>query len=102
MYFIIAIFTSISSLVSLFYAIDACIKTKQVNAFYAFARSFSIALLCVTTLFFINHQFLFAMTFLMALVQLIDGFIGLKIKDNLKAYGPFSLAIIGFILLIFI
>lgn len=42
------------------------------------------------------------MTFLMALVQLIDGFIGLKIKDNLKAYGPFSLAIVGFILLIFI
>lgn len=56
MYFIIAIFTSISSLVSLFYAVDACIKTKQVNALYAFARSFSIALLCVATLFFINHQ----------------------------------------------
>ncbi|AXV41958.1 hypothetical protein K1Y28_10665 [Staphylococcus warneri] len=102
MYFVIAIFTCISSLVSLFYAVDACIKTKQVNALYAFARSFSIALLCVATLFFINHLFLFAMTFLMALVQLIDGFIGLKIKDNLKAYGPFSLAIVGFILLIFI
>ena len=80
MYFVIAIFTSISSLVSLFYAIDACIKTKQVNALYAFARSFSIALLCVATLFFINHLFLFAMTFLMALIQLIDGFIGLKLK----------------------
>lgn len=102
MYYTIAIFTSISSLVSLYYAIEACIKTKQLNAFYAFARSLSITLLCIATLYFVNHLYLFSMTLLMSLVQLIDGVIGLTIKDKLKAYGPFSLAIIGFILLIFI
>ncbi len=38
MYYVIAIFTSISSIVSLYYAIEALIKTRQIDAQYAFAR----------------------------------------------------------------
>lgn len=102
MYYFIVIFTSISSIVSLYYAIEAFIKTRQINAQYAFARSLAIALLSVATLCFVNQLILFVMTLLMALVQLIDGIMGITIKDKLKTFGPFSLAIIGFILLIFI
>ncbi|MGF0031228.1 MULTISPECIES: hypothetical protein [Staphylococcus] len=42
------------------------------------------------------------MQFSLVLVQLIDGIMGITIKDKLKTFGPFSFAIIGFILLIFI
>ncbi|MFI8539812.1 hypothetical protein [Staphylococcus pasteuri] len=48
-------------------------------------------ILCITSL-----------QFSLVLVQLIDGIIGITIKNKLKTFGPFSLAIIGFILLTFI
>lgn len=73
MYLILSIFTLLSASVSLAYSIQACVLSKQINAYYAFSRSFSLFVLALFTLVIHSFGFLISMSVLMVLVQFFDG-----------------------------
>lgn len=100
MYLVLAIFTFISASVSLGYALQASISSRNINAYYAFTRSFPIWLLSILTLIIYNHTFLLTISILMITIQFLDSIIGLINNDKLKFYGPLLTSIINLLLLI--
>lgn len=99
MYFILAVFTLISSTVSLFYSIQTCISTNSINAYYTLARSLPIFLLSVCTLIIYDSTFLIIISILMVAFQFFDSIIGFIKKDKFKTYGPLLTSIVNLILL---
>ncbi|GEP75957.1 hypothetical protein [Staphylococcus carnosus] len=99
MYFILAIFTLISSSVSLVYSIQACVTTRNTNAYYTLARSFPIFLLSVCTLINYNNTFLITISIIMIAVHFFDSIVGYIEKDKFKTYGPSLTSVINLVLL---
>lgn len=98
-YLILAIFTLISVCASLGYAIEACVKTQQKNAYYALARSLSIFIITIVTLIYHYNAMLITMSLLMSFTQFFDGLIGWKFREPFKTIGPLITALIQLILL---
>lgn len=104
-YYICVIFTIISATVSFGFSIDAYLKMRKqtnnalINAKYALSRSFSLWLVGLGLLFFIDASFLITLSIIMISVQLFDGIIGLKI-NTFKTVGPLLTALGNAVVLI--
>jgi hypothetical protein len=98
MYIALIIVTLISSLISLYYAFIA-LKGRTDTAYYAFVRSAAAIIFVILAALLNIKSLVFGSALLMALVQLGDTFVGIRISDTTKTYGPLGVAIVSFILL---
>lgn len=103
MYYVCAAITLISASISLFFSFLAVRRSKedaQEKALYVTARS--IAFLCISIVpFFIISKEMVAITSVgMIIVQFLDGFIGIRIRDMPETVGPFTIAIVHVIALV--
>lgn len=102
-YWLCAVFTVISSCVSLGYSVAAVVGSQAADhshAHYAFARSLALAVVTVVTLFGHRHDWLVATATAMIIVQAADAIIGSRIPDKVKTFGPAATAAVNLALLI--
>ncbi|MFC6253614.1 hypothetical protein ACFP1H_03265 [Secundilactobacillus hailunensis] len=106
-YYLCAIFTLISALVSFGFSIEAYITAKKqpasglTTAKYAVSRSFAIVIVAIGLVIFISRPYLIGLATIMILIQLFDGLIGLKVS-LFKTVGPLLTALVNAILLFLI
>ncbi len=103
MYYFCAAITLISAVVSLGFSVEAIIKGKEnnkINALYTSSRS--VALLCVSIvpIFIFSKEIMIVTSVGMIIVQFLDGFVGIKIRNTFKTLGPFITAIVNCIVLV--
>lgn len=104
-YYLCAIFTTISAAVSFGFSMEAYSAAKRqfsaslTTAKYAISRSLALLIVAIGLVFFVSHPYLIALATAMTLVQLFDGVIGLKIS-RFKTIGPLLTALINAILLL--
>jgi hypothetical protein len=105
-YYLCAFFTVISFVISFWFSIKACLKSKSrenvafVNAKYALLRSFALLIVSLGLFIFISDSYLIALSAIIITVQLFDGIIGIKISI-FKTVEQISTALKNSILLIF-
>ena len=90
-YYITAVLTLISATMGVLFSVAFIRKEKgssRTNALYMFARSFALLISAIIP-FFINSIQILSMT----IVQIVDGFIGIAIKNRIQTFGPFMLAV---------
>lgn len=105
MYYLCAVFTLISAIVSFGFSIDALAKARVekgaglVNAKYAASRSCALLLVATGLLILPSKHALVALAVVMISVQLFDGIIGIKIS-RFKMIGPIITALCNAALLV--
>jgi hypothetical protein len=85
--------TALSARISLFFvarAIGASTGLAQTNARYAAARCLPLALVSFVPFFHHSRPFLVALALVMTLIQALDAFIGVSIKDRMETLGGTS------------
>lgn len=90
-FWLCAVITAVSSIVSLGYsaaAVSSSGQRERTNALYAFSRSVALAVVVVVVLFMQSADWLTATAVAMVIVQAGDALIGLQIRDRLKTAGP--------------
>ena len=103
MYYSCAAITVISALVSLGFSFEAIAKGKDnnnINALYASSRSVALLYVSIVPIFIFSKEIMIVTSVGMIIVQFLDGFVGIKIKNKLKTLGPFITAIIHCIFLV--
>jgi hypothetical protein len=98
-FWICATITAISAIVSASFSVAGLLGTgiHDTFAMYAASRSIAIPLVVLIFLGFRSRWGIAAMALTMSLVQLFDAVIGVLWHDPSKTYGPFFLALMGFI-----
>jgi hypothetical protein len=100
-FWICAGFTLFSSLVSVAFSVLALrMATGHDYALYAASRSVALPVAVVYAMMRRSIGGIAALALAMTLVQLLDGFIGLRLHDPARAYGPIAFAAINFGLLL--
>lgn len=100
-YWICAVFTQVSALVSLGYSIAAVRAAGDAgsDASYTLVRSAGLAVVAAATLIGEHGDWLVAVAAAMIVVQAGDAIVGLHIRDRLKTAGPAATALINLLLL---
>ena len=104
-YYLCAVYTLISAVVSFGFSVEAYIKSKSqkdaalTNAKYAMVRSLSLFLAAIGLMIFISEPYLITLAGIMIGVQLLDGIVGIKI-NTFKTIGPILTAAGNVVLLI--
>lgn len=95
-YYVTAYTTLISAVLGLCFSIQALIAEKRrvprTNAQYMLARSIALACIAAIPVFTDAPDILGAVTVAMLIVQIIDGIIGIIIKNKIRTAGPFIMA----------
>jgi anti-sigma factor RsiW len=93
--------TAISALVSAGFSLAAVFARTPYDptALYAASRSIALPIAVAVAIFRRSPISIAALAFVMGLVQLFDGFIGIYAHDASKTYGPFALSLLSFITL---
>ena len=95
-YYITAVLTLISAAMGVLFSI-AFIRNEtgnsRINALYMFARSLALLISAIVPFFINSIQILSIITAAMGIVQIVDGFIGIAIKNHIQTFGPFMLAV---------
>ena len=103
-YYLTACITSLSAFLGLafsIYAIKNSESQEKTNALYMFARSIAIVFLSITPFFRDADVLLFIITSSMFIIQVIDGIVGIYIKNRMRTVGPLIMAVLhGICLLI--
>ena len=94
-YYINAYTTLISAALGVCFSTVAIMAEKEnsrINALYMFARSFSLT--CIALIPVCTHapKTLIVVTMALLIVQVIDGIIGILIKNRMRTVGPFTMA----------
>jgi hypothetical protein len=96
-FWICAGFTLFSATVSLtFSLLSLRMATGHEYALYAASRSVALPLAALYAMARRSRGGIAALALAMTLVQLLDGFIGLHLRDPGRAYGPIGFAAINF------
>lgn len=103
-YYIVAIYTLISTCVSLGFSIEAYIKAgtsnnNRLNTKYILARSAAIVLVSMSTFIIHDALYLLAISLIIILVHLGDGFAGIGFTNKVRIIGPWMTALFHVILL---
>lgn len=103
-YYLTACITSLSAFLGLvfsIYAIKSSKNQEKTNALYMFARSIAIVFLSIIPFFRDADVLLFIITSSMFIIQVIDGIVGIYIKNRMRTVGPLIMAVLhGICLLI--
>ena len=97
-FWVCAIITTISALVSAGFAVGGLFGPSGGDIFERYAASRSIALLIAVLccIGFRSREAISALALVMGLVQGFDGIIGFLAHDPAKTYGPFVFALVNF------
>lgn len=104
-YYLCAIFTLISAMVSAGFSVEAYFNARKLSkaslttAKYAVSRSAALVLVAVGLVIWTSKPYLIALATAMILVQLFDGLIGIKVSW-FKTIGPLLTALVNAILLL--
>jgi hypothetical protein len=103
-FWICTIITTISALVSAGFSVVGLLAPSSGDSFARYAASRSIALLIAIPfcLGFRSREGIAALALVMSLVQGFDGIIGILANDVAKTYGPFVLALVNFVGLVWL
>ena len=102
-YYITACITSLSAFLGLVFSLFAINKAENqenANALYMFARCIAIVFISAIPFFWRSDILLRILTSSMLIIQIIDGIIGIYLKDCMKTVGPFIMAILHIICLL--
>jgi hypothetical protein len=100
-YWFCAGFTLLSALVSVIFSMLAVrITAGNEYALYAASRSVALPLAVVYAMSRRSRGGVAALALAIALVQCFDGFIGFRLQDPSRTYGPIAFAVINLALLI--
>ncbi|WP_372983781.1 hypothetical protein [Microbacterium sp.] len=94
-FWICAVITFVSALVSLGYAaagLRAAVADEITPSRYALSRSVALAATAAVALFTGSVAFVAGMAVAMIIVQAADAVIGVTLKDRVKTYGPAATA----------
>lgn len=94
-YYLCAYITLISSILGVGFSIGAIVGEKgkhKENALYMFARSIALLGIAIIPICIEAKNLLIIITSAMLIVQVIDVFIGIYIKDKMRTGGPFMMA----------
>ena len=96
-----AAITGVSALVSAGFSLAAVFARSpwETTALYAASRSIAVPLAILASIALRSTPAIAALAFVMGLIQLFDGAIGIYAHDASKTYGPFVLALLTFITL---
>ena len=96
-----AAITGVSALVSAGFSLAAVFARSpcETTALYAASRSVAVPFAIFASIALRSTPAIAALAFVMGLIQLFDGFIGIYAHDASKTYGPFVLALLTFITL---
>lgn len=95
-YYLCAYITLISSILGIGFSIGAIAKEtgkNKENALYMLARSIALMVIAVIPVCMEVKNILILITAAMLIVQIIDGLIGIYIKDKMRTGGPFVMAL---------
>ncbi|MFD1863010.1 hypothetical protein [Planococcus chinensis] len=104
MYYLCAALTLISASISLFFSLLAVKRSKDdanEKALYVTARSIAFWCISIVPFFMISTEMVVITSLGMIIVQFLDGFIGIKIKDKFETWGPFIIAVAHLVALVF-
>jgi hypothetical protein len=99
-FWLCAIITGISALVSASFSVAALLGAgnRDPYAMYAASRSISLLLIVPIAIWFRSRFALAVIALIMALVQAFDAVIGVHLHDASKTYGPLVFALATFFL----
>lgn len=103
MYYVCAALTLISASISLFFSVLTVRKSegeRKITALYVTARSFALVCVSIVPFFIISKELVSITAAAMIIVQFLDGFIGIKIRDKFETLGPFITAAVHLTVLI--
>lgn len=95
-YYICAFVTLISAVLGDVFSVRTILNVKEIDreiVLYMFARCITLTFIAVTPILKEDVNLLVIITMGMFIVQVIDGFIGVSIKNRLRTLGPFVMAI---------
>lgn len=97
LYYLTAFINLLSAVLGLHFSIQTVRKEtdeEQMNALYWFARSIAFVLLTATPLLKRVDDLLLIITTVMLIIQIIDGLIGIYMKNFMRTVGPFFMAVL--------
>ena len=103
-YYLTACITSLSAFLGLafsIYAIRNSDNQEKTNALYMFARSVAIVFISIIPFFRGSGVLLFIITSSMLIIQVIDGIVGIYIQARMRTVGPFIMAVLHAICILF-
>ena len=103
-FYFTAFITLISAILGATFSIHATIageNREKEYALYMLARSIAIVWVAVMALIIHSTPLLVAITSAMLVIQIVDGIIGLYIKNPIRTIGPFIMALLHAICLYF-
>lgn len=103
-YYIVAVYTFISTCVSLGFSIEAYIKAgssnnNRLNTKYILARSAAIVLVSMSTFIIHDDLYLLTISLVIILVHLGDGIAGIGSTNKIRIIGPWMTSLFHIILL---
>lgn len=101
-YHLTEIITLISAALGVGFSIGAVKKEKadkRLNSLYMLARSLALLFIAAIPLFMEAERLLLVITAAMLIVQLVDGFAGIYIKNRMRTFGPLIMAALHMICL---
>lgn len=104
-YYLTACITSLSAFLGLafsIYAIRNSDNQEKTNALYMFARSVAIVFISIIPFFRGSGVLLFIITSSMLIIQVIDGIVGIYIQNRMRTVGPFIMAVLHAICILFV
>lgn len=104
-FWICAIATAISALVSAGYAVaglHSAVDEARVPSMYALARSAALVAVAFVGLFSASAAFVAAVAVAMIVVQGLDAFIGVRISNKVKTIGPALTALVNLAALVWL
>ena len=94
-YYLTAYITLLSAVLGFLFSIQAVRKSEnnnKLNALYMLARSLAVIFMAAIPVFTKTSEFLAIITVAMLIIQLVDGFAGIYIKNPMRTIGPFFMA----------
>ena len=104
-YWVCAGITTLNAFISLFFSTRA-VRTSdglaRTNALYATARALPLAAGSLVPLFSGSRTWLIALATILTVVQALDAFIGVRIRDRKETWGPASTAALNLMALVWL
>ena len=94
-YYLTAYITLLSAVLGFLFSIQAVRKSEsnnKLNALYMLARSLAVVFMAAIPICTKTSEFLAIITVAMLIIQLVDGFAGIYIKNPMRTIGPFTMA----------
>lgn len=98
-YYLTGVVTFISAALGVGFSIDSVKRERVESSFYMLARSLALLFIAAIPVFVKAEKLLLVITAAMLIVQVVDGFAGIYIKNRMRTFGPFTMAVLHIVCL---